>query len=82
MFHKADVVNYYICALNPSVRELVAQHVRIMSLSHKVNLEVVKKAAMAIGKSQRALSTREMKKESNNRGDSQKITRRPVKSGK
>lgn len=55
VFRKADVVNYYLCGLKPSVRELVAQHVRMMSPADRVNLAAVKQAAVAIGKSQRAL---------------------------
>lgn len=66
MFYKAVVVNYKICGMNPSVRELVAQQVRIILASDKVNLAAVEQAAMDIGKSQRALSTSEKKNESSN----------------
>lgn len=82
VFHKADAVNYYNFVLKHLVRELVAQHVRIMSESDKVNFTAVKQAAIAIGKSQRALNKSEKKKEGSNRVHSQKGTRRPVQSGK
>lgn len=55
VFRKADVVNYYLCGLKPSVCELVAQHVRMMSPADRENLAAVKQAAVSIGKSQRAL---------------------------
>lgn len=78
-FRKDDVVNYFIWGFNPSVLKLVAHKVRKISASDKFNLEAVKQATKANGKSQRIPSTSETKKESSVRGDSQKGTRFLVK---
>lgn len=59
MFSKADVVNYYICRLKTSVRELFSQHVRFMPAADRVNLAVFKQSAVDFGKYQRALSSLE-----------------------
>lgn len=56
---KADVVLYYIFGLKRYFRELVAQHVLLMPSADLVNLAAVKKSAVAIGNSQRVLSTLE-----------------------
>lgn len=57
VFLKANFFNYYVCWLNPSVRELVAQQMRLMTSADLVNMASVNQAAVAIGNSQISLST-------------------------
>lgn len=55
VFCKADVVKYYVFGLKDTVREIVAQKVRIKPLMDRTNLVAVKLATVEIGKSLRAL---------------------------
>lgn len=48
VFRKEDAVNYYILYLKPSVREMVAQNLRLMPAADRLNLSAVKKAVVAI----------------------------------
>lgn len=56
MFRKADVVNYHICGLKLSVRELMVQHVRLIPSADLVKLDAVNQAAVGIGNSESALT--------------------------
>jgi len=82
VFRKADVVNYFVCGLKPSVREMVAQHVRMMPVADRTNLAAVKQAAVAVGKSQRAMGVSKVDKPGVKSSSSGKLAVRPQRAGK
>lgn len=46
VLRKADVVNYFVCGMKPSVREVVSQHGLLLPMEERTNIVSVKQVAV------------------------------------